>query len=405
LRARDSLPLPILANVKFASWNKTLTLCVKCLGVGHIAVAEAKRNVLVAGELAAANGDPCACVCAKNPCPCGDPSKNVIFSGAADVLVGHDMAPAAGILDITFHNTGSHRAPNSLLLFGHPFVWLGGGTVVGNVALMNRLCVAARDARRAAKQGKPGQKYQNCGLECVRQVVNAARHPAAPLSEDDVMNQAIRDGNCSITMTEAEFARVCPADAALSKREWLEAENKMKASSTDDEFTAADAQLQQAKANMRDRMERCVQEVASNQSRAAEYARLKNAAKNDPRAKDKSGGTLPHQQAAVADGYGVPVDQKYPIQSSEVPGWIQEGKGVIVNLDATKAGIAGPNEAANEAHAVVLTGVQYDDDGNLVGYRYNDPATDECCQFMPRDKFNEGIQGGTAIVTQQPIGA
>ena len=62
------------------------------------------------------------------------------------------------------------------------------------------------------------------------------------------------------------------------------------------------------------------------------------------------------------------------------------GQGVIVNLDA--AALWGPPTPAGSLHAVVVTGVEYDDAGNRVAVIVNDTGTGQCGQRVPVGQFD-----------------
>ncbi len=62
------------------------------------------------------------------------------------------------------------------------------------------------------------------------------------------------------------------------------------------------------------------------------------------------------------------------------------GQGVIVNLDA--AALWGPPTPAGALHAVVVTGVEYDDAGNRVAAVINDTGTGQCGQRVPIGQFD-----------------
>lgn len=62
------------------------------------------------------------------------------------------------------------------------------------------------------------------------------------------------------------------------------------------------------------------------------------------------------------------------------------GRGVVVNLDA--AALWGPPTPAGSLHAVVVTGVEYDDAGNRVAAVINDTGTGQCGQRVPIGQFD-----------------
>jgi len=97
------------------------------------------------------------------------------------------------------------------------------------------------------------------------------------------------------------------------------------------------------------------------------------------------------------------------------------GKGVIAETDASilwknVPGLGAPEELA--PHAVVVTGIEYDDGGNVINIIINDSAG-QCSRKVPVDQWNNAIRSynsmtipgtnkhyddpATIIVTKYPI--
>ncbi|MCL2725988.1 MAG: PAAR domain-containing protein [Polyangiaceae bacterium] len=72
------------------------------------------------------------------------------------------------------------------------------------------------------------------------------------------------------------------------------------------------------------------------------------------------------------------------------------GKGVIADTDAHFLWDGVPNinpPAAGSFHAVTVTGVEYDDNGNVTNVIVNDTGIGECSRKVPVDTWNKAVQG------------
>jgi uncharacterized Zn-binding protein involved in type VI secretion len=90
---------------------------------------------------------------------------------------------------------------------------------------------------------------------------------------------------------------------------------------------------------------------------------------------------------------------------------VSNGQGVIASVNAGQlwtaqqlqgTGIA-PGTAAG-GHAITVTGVEYDDDGNIVAVYYNDTGTGKCMEKVTKQKFENALRPGRNLnVTINPI--
>lgn len=84
-------------------------------------------------------------------------------------------------------------------------------------------------------------------------------------------------------------------------------------------------------------------------------------------------------QAATPDNIGLATSQ---------------GRGVIANLDASVLWAStspGSGAAPGSLHAVLVTGVEYDDAGNVTNVIINDTGTGQCGQRVPASVWNQAV--------------
>jgi uncharacterized Zn-binding protein involved in type VI secretion len=102
----------------------------------------------------------------------------------------------------------------------------------------------------------------------------------------------------------------------------------------------------------------------------------------------ESGGTSPETREAVLEHFGVASDQE-----DQTPEKIQralsEGKGVITSHNAA---VLWDNPKVDGAHAVVVTGVKYDEHGKVAAYRINDTGSGECGVLVPAERFEASLR-------------
>lgn len=308
-------------------------------------------TVLIGGQPAARVGDMSMCV-APAPLP------NPILRGAFPVPVA--MMPAARLTD-----QGTH--PGSLITGPCcPTVLIGLAGTTGNVNAGTKTCqnmAAGRNppagstdsAGNALASNTAGQSYNNCGIETARQVIN---HTGGNATQEGLMNQAIASGNAS----QAPIGSVQGGGGGASTPG---------AGGT----------------------------VVTPQNQAW-----------------FSGGTSDTQQANILTANGIP--------SSTIPATptgaqlgqyevaMSQGRAVLSGGDVS--GLPGWGGQTG-SHAVLITGYEYDDAGNLTHVTYNDTGLGVCGQrvtaaqfqnFMNIEANNMIAQGSSpfgAAVTNNPV--
>jgi uncharacterized Zn-binding protein involved in type VI secretion len=111
------------------------------------------------------------------------------------------------------------------------------------------------------------------------------------------------------------------------------------------------------------------------------------------------GGTNPDQRQQILTDNGVASTQQ-PSSMANIMQGVAENKGVITGHDSRA--LYGP--AGNGAHAMLVTGVQYDADGNPINVIVNDTAKGVCGSVIPIGTFTGSLRPGRAInVTDKPI--
>ncbi len=117
-----------------------------------------------------------------------------------------------------------------------------------------------------------------------------------------------------------------------------------------------------------------------------------------------AGGTTAPQRAALLTANGVPASTVAPtMQNLEVA--VGQGRGVIAAVDA---GVLWPpgNAPLGSGHAILVTGVEYDDAGNITNVIINDTGMGTCAQKVPVATFQSALaaRGGVShVVTGNPI--
>jgi len=123
-----------------------------------------------------------------------------------------------------------------------------------------------------------------------------------------------------------------------------------------------------------------------------------------------NGGTGPAGRQSILAGATPPIAST--VQSSNLTNIglaSSQGQGVIANLDAALLwnnvpGVATPPPGS--FHAVVVTGVDYDDAGNPVNVIINDTGTGQCGRRVPAAQWNQAVGAHSAPalnVTSNPI--
>jgi hypothetical protein len=394
--------------VRLMSHKGSPTWCVEH-GAGVIDAPD--RDVLVggAGHFVAADGDPC-------PCAAGAP--NVVMAGMTEILV-HGI-PVSGLWHPTAHNTAAPDAANANIAWGDTWVLMGGGMTVGNVAAATAACELLPKGRQ---NGSANQSGQNCGVESMRQIINAKRRRdgLAPLSEDELLDETLKHGDSYVTVDKGDKwdATLIEKDRQIDEsRARLAAARQTWESSKKD--VAAQNAWQKAQREHKDAVDRAsvdpsgaligteteLKQMAS-EARERQRKRAEAAAGtksfSDP-ARREAGGTLPDQQRRVLDRHGiatdeVPQDPSDPEHMKQLEGAVGRGQGVLVGVHA------GPLWGTGDTggHAVLVTGVEYDAQGNVVGYVTNDTAKG-CGRRVTRDQLRGALKPELkATVTRDPI--
>ena len=118
------------------------------------------------------------------------------------------------------------------------------------------------------------------------------------------------------------------------------------------------------------------------------------------------GGTRPGDQARILTDAGVPAHPEYGADLHQLLGWVEEGRGVILEVNA---GIlwndANAFEQGQANHAVTLTGAAVSPDtGELFGFYLNDSGRalpGDSGHFVSVDRMNDLFlrPGGLCVVT------
>lgn len=116
-----------------------------------------------------------------------------------------------------------------------------------------------------------------------------------------------------------------------------------------------------------------------------------------------SGGTSPATRAAILQANGVPASM-VPATMGDLELAVSQGRGVIAAVDA--APLWGGTTAAGSFHAIVVTGVEYDEHGNIKNVIINDTGMGTCQQSIPVATFQQALAargGAPHVVTNNPI--
>jgi uncharacterized Zn-binding protein involved in type VI secretion len=103
------------------------------------------------------------------------------------------------------------------------------------------------------------------------------------------------------------------------------------------------------------------------------------------------GGTYPSNQAALLGANGVPATVGSTATTNGMEMAMSQGRGTLVNIDAAALWptTAGNSPAAGAWHVVTVTGIEYDDNGNITNYIINDTGTagGNCGVRVPKATF------------------
>ncbi|MFO0587856.1 MAG: PAAR domain-containing protein [Polyangiaceae bacterium] len=114
-----------------------------------------------------------------------------------------------------------------------------------------------------------------------------------------------------------------------------------------------------------------------------------------------SGGTGPDGRNNILNSHGVPAHTETQ-NMGNIQQAVAEGRGVITSHDA---GILWGDPAYNGGgHAIVTTGLEYDENGNLKNVIMNDTGLGQCRRVIPASQFQNSLRPGRDInVTNNKI--
>jgi hypothetical protein len=361
----------------------------------NLVLSEAEPRAVLVGNLPiAANGDPVLCL-----------SPNKIYAGAAQVFVGYSEAPVAGRLHTLQHVPGPEGVDGTDgVQFGMPNVLVGGNTVVGDIAELTRSC---KDLAKGRTSGAQQQTGGNCGIESMRQLINlkiahenAARanrqppEPPVPLkTEDDMLDDAIRDnadkyyvdflrdtGNITPEVHGAQVDLYMYERFAAERQRACDEARRTSAPNADTQCAGAAAMRQTIKDNIAagkykkfDGTPITTQAEYDEQWQKyqANRDKFRNKAleRSDPpnKLRESCGGTSTEARTTILKAQGFDVEEKDPSVEA-IDAAIKNGNAVIISVNC---GTLWGNTQTGP-HAVVVTGMEYDDHGNVVGVVYND---------------------------------
>lgn len=114
-----------------------------------------------------------------------------------------------------------------------------------------------------------------------------------------------------------------------------------------------------------------------------------------------SGGTNPGDRKNILKDQGVSSTLE-PQTLRGMEKAVSEGKGVIASVDATK--LYGLTDNKVRGHAVVVTGVVKDSDGNITEVIINDTGKGHCGKHYPVGQFKKSLRKGRDMnVTKKPV--
>lgn len=141
------------------------------------------------------------------------------------------------------------------------------------------------------------------------------------------------------------------------------------------------------------------------------HATLSNRATYDPVDLRSSGRSSPADQVALLQDNHIEASRVFAQAPAELAPQLAEGHGVVVSVWASDFWSEDEAKAANLApgtqtgsHVVLLTGIEYDDEGNPINAIVNDTGQGKCGQKVPLDRLDAALMKDNGqIVTKQPI--
>jgi uncharacterized Zn-binding protein involved in type VI secretion len=114
------------------------------------------------------------------------------------------------------------------------------------------------------------------------------------------------------------------------------------------------------------------------------------------------GGTTPSSQVRILARHGIEAGEK-PQTVDGIASDVQAGRGVIAGVWGDRLW-GGPQQAQKGGHAVVVTGVEYDEQGKPAVFVLQDSGSGSCSRRVPADQFEQMlIRENPAVVTKEPV--
>ncbi|MGE0787829.1 MAG: PAAR domain-containing protein [Sandaracinaceae bacterium] len=113
------------------------------------------------------------------------------------------------------------------------------------------------------------------------------------------------------------------------------------------------------------------------------------------------GGAFPQQWQSIMGANGVPTTQLTSVTSPAFADAIANGQGSVIALDAAQLWPTTINftPSSPAPHAVNVTGIEYDDGGNITAYYINDSGAGQCGQRVPANVFQNAVNGWEQTMT------
>lgn len=385
------------------------------------------RAVFIEGRVVVGSWDTCNCM--------GDPLDgsggipNVVAAGVSDVWFGEGGRPMSGVGHPTQHSTSPVHAANSALRSGAASVIINGNIAVGNLAAATLACEKLKAGR---PDGSATQSAQNCGIEACRQLIQqqGKRPGDADITEKALLDEALekdvtnvleskltRNRNfCAFVDRMVKASKACDqarakASAALTAFDRYRLEELARDECAcyrrlaDEmrERTGLDPNAAVVEAEKRQSYNRRISsDPAFERSEKERLAKEATSGSTDEGKKlyPDAGGTHKADQQRLLQEHGVEADFR-PNRIDDLATDVAAGKGVII---AAQAGLLWDTQNDGN-HAVVVTGIEYDQDGNILNVVYNDSAVG-CRRRGTKQDVQAAMDKSRvtdAVVTKHPI--
>ncbi len=112
------------------------------------------------------------------------------------------------------------------------------------------------------------------------------------------------------------------------------------------------------------------------------------------------GGTFPYQREDLLNDNGVPAEQ-VPGTMGNLAQGVADRKGVEADVWAGSIWpLSYGYKPGTGAHCVLVTGVEYDANGNMKNVVINDTGAGDCGIAYPADVFKKALMGDDHVVTK-----